>query len=383
MEFFATCGKGIEELLADELRELGIAVAAVENGGVRFAGGMSDCWRTNLWLRTANRVLQPLAVFPCSTPQELYDGVRTISWSGYLTPAMTLAVDCSLRDSAMTHSGFVALKTKDAVVDDIRDRCGSRPNVDTRDPDLRINVHLVKNRCTVSLDSSGTPLDRRGYRLERTEAPLRETLAAAMVALSGWDGSVPLADPMCGSGTIVIEAALRAARRAPGLLRAGFGFQRWPGFDTGLWQELVAEARGMALPVIPAAIVGSDRLAPALAIARQNARQAGVEGLIHWERREFSDFAPPPGPGTLILNPPYGQRLGEEEELKPLYKLIGDIMKQRCTGYTAYLLTGSQELSKCVGLRASRRFVLFNGPIECRMLKYELYEKSRSSIRAE
>jgi putative N6-adenine-specific DNA methylase len=292
---------------------------------------------------------------------------------------MTLAVDCSLRDSAMTHSGFVALKTKDAVVDHIRDRCGIRPDVNSRDPDLRINVHLVKNRCTVSLDSSGTPLDRRGYRLERTEAPLRETLAAAMVALSGWDGSVPLADPMCGSGTIVIEAALRAARRAPGLLRTGFGFQRWPEFNAALWRELIAEARGMALPAIPAALVGSDRLTPALAIARQNARQAGVEGLIHWERREFSDFTPPPGPGTLILNPPYGQRLGEEEELKPLYRLIGDIMKQRCTGYTAYLLTGSQELSKCVGLRASRRFVLFNGPIECRMLKYELYESSRPS----
>jgi putative N6-adenine-specific DNA methylase len=373
MEFFATAGKGIEEVLAGELRDLGLAVVAVESGGVRFTGEIADCWRANLWLRTANRVLIPLAVFACTTPQELYDGVRAIPWSSHLTPEMTLAVDCSLRDSALTHSGFVALKTKDAVVDEIRDRCGLRPSVDTRDPDLRINVHLVKNRCTVSLDSSGTPLDRRGYRLERTEAPLRETLAAALVELSGWDGSVPLADPMCGSGTILIEAALKAARRPPGLLRPGFGFQRWPGFDPSLWQRFIAEARAEALPSLPASLLGCDRFAPALAIARQNARRAGVEGLITLAQRQISDFIPPPGPGVLIFNPPYGERLGEEEALKPLYRMIGDVMKQRCTGYTAYLLTGSQELAKCVGLKASRRFVLFNGPIECRLLKYELY----------
>lgn len=373
MEFFATAAKGVEEVLADELRSLGIAVVAVESGGVRFAGEIAACWRANLWLRTANRVLMPLAAFPCATPKELYDGVRAIPWSRHLTPAMTMAVDCSLRESAITHSGFVALKTKDAIVDEIRDRCGSRPNVDTRDPDLRVNVHLVKNRCTVSLDSSGTPLDRRGYRLERTEAPLRESLAATLVALSGWDGATPLADPMCGSGTILIEAALKAARRAPGLLRKGFGFQRWPGYDSSLWESLVAEARAEALPALSAAIVGCDRSAPALAIARQNARRAGVEGMIRLSQGEIRDFAPPPGPGVLIFNPPYGQRLEEEEALKPLYKLIGDIMKQHCTGYTAYLLTGSQELAKCVGLRASRRFVLFNGPIECRLLKYDLY----------
>ncbi len=207
MEFFATAAKGIEELPAEELRALGITVTAVESGGVRFAGEMVDCWRANLWLRTANRVLMPLTSFPCETPQELYDGVRSIPWSDYLTPAMTLAVDCSLRASAMTHSGFVALKTKDAIVDQIRDRCGSRPSVDTHDPDLRVNVHLVKNLCTVSLDSSGTPLDRRGYRLERTEAPLRETLAAALVAMSG---RFPL-----------VEAYLRRGAREGAPLPAG------------------------------------------------------------------------------------------------------------------------------------------------------------------
>ena len=373
MEFFATAGKGVEEMLARELRQMGISVAAVESGGVRFTGDIATCWRANLWLRTANRVLLPLAVFPCRSPQDLYDGARTIPWNRYLTPAMTLAVDCSLRDSALTHSGFVALKTKDAIVDEIRDHCGSRPDVDTRDPDLRVNVHLVKNSCTISLDTSGVPLDRRGYRLQRTEAPLRETLAAALVELSEWDGKIALADPMCGSGTIPVEAALKAARRAPGLLRNHFGFQRWPDFDPGQWALLVNEARDLALPFIAAPILGCDRAAPALAIARQNAAHAGVADLVTLIQRELRDFSPPPAPGILLFNPPYGQRLGDEKALKPLYKLVGDIMKQRCTGYTAFLLTGSSELAKCVGLKASRRFVLFNGPIECRLLKYELY----------
>jgi len=373
MEFFATAGKGVEGVVADELRRLGIMGVTVEKGGVRFKGEMPDCWRANLWLRAANRVLLPLAVFPCATPQELYDGVRTIPWMHHLTPEMTLAVDCSLRDSDITHSGFVALKTKDAIVDELRDRCGRRPSVDTRDPDLRVNVHLVKNRCTVSLDSSGAPLDRRGYRLDRTEAPLRETLAAAMVELSGWDGAIPLADPMCGSGTILVEAALKAARRAPGLLRKRFGFQRWPGFDPILWKAVVAEAQGAALTSLPVPLLGCDQMGRALAVARQNARRAGVEGILTLVQQELAAFTPPPGPGVLLFNPPYGERLGEEEALKPLYRQIGDVMKQRCTGYTAYLLTGSQELAKCVGLRASRRFVLYNGPIECRLLKYELY----------
>jgi putative N6-adenine-specific DNA methylase len=245
--------------------------------------------------------------------------------------------------------------------------------VDVRDPDLRANVHLVKNRCTVSLDSSGTPLDRRGYRIERNVAPLRETLAAALVLFSGWDGTVPLVDPMCGSGTIPIEAALKAACRAPGILRAGFAFQRWPGFAAGLWQKIVEEARERALGSLPSEILGCDNSAKALGIARENSNRAGVRGIITLQQRELSDFVPPKGPGILLFNPPYGRRLGEEDELKPLYRKIGDVMKQRCTGYTAYLFTGSADLAKCVGLRASRRIVLFNGPIECRLLKYDLY----------
>jgi 23S rRNA (guanine2445-N2)-methyltransferase len=371
--FFATTAKGVEDILAGELQALGIGDATAESGGVRFSGDMASCYRANLWVRTASRILMKCAEFPSATPQELYDGARTIPWNDYLTPEMTLAVDCNLRDSAMTHSGFVALKTKDAIVDVIRDRCGRRPDVDTRDPDLRVNVHLSRNHCTVSLDTSGTPLDRRGYRLEKNVAPLRETLAAALLELSGWDCTIPLIDPMCGSGTIPIEAALKASRCAPGLLRQQFGFQRWPGFDRNLWKELVRDARSEVLETVPAPIIGHDISASAIAIARSNSMRADVEDMVTFSPCDIRSFTPPPPPGIILFNPPYGQRLGEEEALKALYKEIGDVMKQRCKGYTAYLFTGNLELAKYVGLKATRRIVLFNGPIECRLLKYELY----------
>jgi putative N6-adenine-specific DNA methylase len=372
MEFFVTCARGVEEILAGELATLGMAGITVDRGGVRFSGEMTDCRKANLWLRTANRVMVPLASFACDSPQALYDGVKAIPWHEYLTPEMTLAVDCSLRDSAMTHSHNTALKAKDAIVDAIRDRCGSRPSIDTKDPGLRVNIHLLKNRCTVSLDSSGTPLDKRGYRTERNEAPLRETLAAAIVLSTGWDGSVPLSDPLCGSGTILIEAALIASRRAPGLGRS-FGFERWPGFDASAWQRELETAKSQALEKLPAPILGSDSDGRTIATARRNSERAGVRDLIALTRHDMADFNPPPGNGVVICNPPYGERMGEVEALKPFYRQIGDLFKQRCKGNTAWIFTGSQELSKNVGLKATRRIPLWNGPLECRLLKYELY----------
>lgn len=373
MSFFATAAKGVEEVLANEIRFLGIPDPCVEKGGVRFRGDLGACYKANLWLRTAQRILMPVAEFPCDSPETLYEGVRSIPWTRYLTPDMTLAVSCNLRDSAMTHSGFTALKTKDAIVDSIRDSHGRRPNVDTVDPDLLVNVHLVRNRCTVSLDTSGTGLDKRGYRLETKEAPLRETLAAAIIELSGWDGTSVLVDPMCGSGTIPIEAALKASRRPPGCLRSGYGFQRWPGYDASLWRNIFREAREQALPELPVSILGSDASSGAIRNARRNAERAGIAQFVTFGNRDIGDVSPPPSPGIVLCNPPYGVRLGEEEALKPLYKKIGDMLKRRFNGYTAFLLVGNAALAPCIGLRASRRIVLFNGPIECRLLRYELY----------
>jgi putative N6-adenine-specific DNA methylase len=370
---FATVAKGIEEVLAGEMKEMGFEDIAVEKGGVRFRGNLSTCYRANLWLRTANRILIPLVEFGCDTPQRLYEGIRSVSWHEYLNPDMTLAVDCNLRDSDITHSGFAALKTKDAVVDSIRDFCGRRPSVDVWDPDVRINIHIFRNRCTVSLDSSGESLDKRGYRLDTGEAPLRETLAAALVELSGWDGTIPLVDPMCGSGTICIEALLKALRLPPGGIRKKYGFQRWPSFDHGIWNELIAEANSRLSERIHGPVIGFDISPKAIQKARTNATRAGVEKFVSFSAGDIVDMVPAPSPGILIFNPPYGARMGQVETLKELYRSIGDTMKKRCKGYTAYLFTGNPELGKWVGLKPSRRIVLFNGPIECRLLKYDLY----------
>lgn len=372
MNCFAAVPRGAEEIAALELEAIGINGANPGKGGVAFVTDRAGLYSANLWLRTASRVLVQLSVFPCKGPDELYAGVFAIAWAELITPTMTLAVDCSLRDSALTHSGFVALKTKDAVVDRIREACGSRPNVDTDSPDVRINVHLHKNICTVSLDSSGDSLDRRGYRIERNEAPLRETLAAAIVALTGWDGSVPLVDPMCGSGTIPAEAALLAARMPPGLQRS-FGFQRWLDFDSQLWERLLREAENGIRKVPVGLITGYDQDSRALLLAARNVAKAGLEGQIHFFHAALQDFQPQGDKGVVIINPPYGMRMGEEDDLRELYCQIGDIMKKRCRGWTGYILTGNLELAKYIGLKASRRYVLFNGPIECRLLKYELY----------
>jgi putative N6-adenine-specific DNA methylase len=374
LPLFATAAKGLEEALAAEIRRLGLRVDSVAPGGVSFAGGREACYRSNLWLRVANRVLIPIARFPAASAEDLYRGVRGLDWERWIPPDRTLAVDANVRDSkALAHSGFVALKTKDAIVDAVRAASGGRrPSVDAKDPDVRVNAHLARGECVVSLDSSGAGLHQRGYRLDRNEAPLRETLAAGLVELCGWDGSVPLVDPMCGSGTIAIEAALKATGRAPGRRRAGCGFQRWPDFDAGLWERLLREAdarvseRGVR-------VLGSDISGEAVRAARANAERAGVGAVVRFEEADLFELEPPPPQGVLLFNPPYGERLGEVDRLRDSYRRIGDWLKRRCKGWTAWMLAGNRELIKSVGLRPSRRIVLFNGPIECRLLRFDLY----------
>ena len=381
MRFFATAAKGTAPLVAKELAAIGAQNIQSTVGGVHFEGGLETLYRANLWLRTANRVLMPIAEFFCPTPEVLYENARSVRWRDWMTVDTTFAVDCNCRDSQISHSHYAALKIKDAIVDQFRDNTGRRPNVDRHRPALQINAYIAKNRCVLSLDASGDRLHLRGYRQQATDAPLRETLAAAIVGLVEWDTEGMFIDPMCGSGTIVIEAALKAMNYAPGLLRcgdgssgqAGFSFQRWRDFDRTLWGRLTDEARAGIQEKIPGRILGYDISRPVIRVASENAKLAGLEKHLRLMRGDALKLSPRGNRGVIVCNLPYGERTGEVEELKSLYSGFGAVLKQRCAGYTAYLFTGNLKLAKWIGLRTAKRFTLYNGPIECRLLKYELF----------
>ena len=381
MRFFATAAKGTESIVAKELAATGAQNIRSTAGGAHFEGGLETLYRANLWLRTANRVLMPIAEFACPTPEVLYENARNVRWRDWMTVDTTFAVDCNCRDSQMSHSHYAALKIKDAIVDGFRESIGRRPNVDRRRPSLQINAHIVKDRCVLSLDTSGDRLHLRGYRRQATDAPLRETLAAAIGGLVAWDNEGMFIDPMCGSGTIVIEAALKAINYAPGLLRCedgssgrlAFGFQRWQNFDRKLWARLTDEARASVGEKIPGRLLGYDISRPAIRVASENAKLAGMERHLRFMRGDALKLSPRGHRGVIVCNLPYGERTGEVEELKSLYSGFGDVLKQRCAGYTAYLFTGNLKLAKWIGLRTAKRFTLYNGPIECRLLKYELF----------
>jgi 23S rRNA (guanine2445-N2)-methyltransferase len=371
--YFATTSKGLETVLAAEVAALGGTGIDPSAGGVSFSGDRLFGYRANLWLRTANRVLLWLSTFPAPTPDALYEGTKKVPWPDLFPIDARFVVEAAVRDSGITHSRFAAQKAKDAVVDRFRDRFRRRPDVDTVDPEVRIRLRIVRDECTLSLDTSGESLNRRGYRGDPTEASLRETLAAGMVTLTGWDGTTPLADPMCGSGTIPIEAALWAAGRAPGLLRSSFGFQWLLGYDRTGWEKLVAEAREAAPRNVSARIEGSDRSDEALRSALRNARRAGVDGEVRFRALDIREFAPEGPPGTILCNPPYGVRMGGGPEAEAFYRAMGEAFKKRCRGWTAWVLSGNPEMTRHIGLKASRRIPLMNGPIDCRLLKYELF----------
>jgi putative N6-adenine-specific DNA methylase len=383
--FFATCGRGIEPILADELRALGAADIAPGRGGVGFAGDLAMLYRANLWLRTAIRVLRPILETIVTTPDELYDAVRALDWSRYLTPEHTLAVDSNVRDSGITHSKYAALRVKDAICDQFVEKCGRRPSVDVEEPMIGLNLHIYRDQAVLSLDASGESLHKRGYRPILTKAPLNEALAAALILATGWTGHVPLADPLCGSGTLPIEAAWIALRRPPGLTRKRFGFQGWMDYDVRLWTALRDEARHGVLKALPAPIIGSDVRGDAVSFANGNARAAGIGHLLHFTKADVRDFRPPAfslhspdaGEGSaargsvLICNPPYGERLGEERELRGLYRLLGEVFG-RLAGWTCFVFTGNARLARDIGLQPAAEIPLFNGKIPCRLLRFEM-----------
>jgi putative N6-adenine-specific DNA methylase len=369
--YFATCARGLEPMLADELRQLGAADVAPARGGVAFRGDRSLLYRANLWLRTAVRVLQPILEAPVASPEELYDAVQTIDWSLYLTPDQTLAVDCNVRDSRITHSLYAARKTKDSICDQFVARTGRRPSVDVERPMVGLNLHVYRDRATLSLDSSGDSLHKRGYRPILTKAPLNEALAAALVLRSGWQPEKTFADPLCGSGTLPIEAAWVALRRPPGLTRKHFGFMGWLDYDIGLWAELRDEARRGVGRSLPAPVLGSDLRRDAVEFSVTNARSAGIGHLLRFEQGDVRDFRPPVGPpGTLICNPPYGERIGEERELAALYRTLGQVFRERCPGWSCWVFTGNARLADRIDVPAVERVPLFNGKIPCQFLRF-------------
>jgi 23S rRNA (guanine2445-N2)-methyltransferase / 23S rRNA (guanine2069-N7)-methyltransferase len=377
---FATVPKGIEPLLAEELRALGGAEVRETRAGVAFHGDLAAAYRACLWSRLANRVLLSLAQFPAASPEALYAGVRGIDWSAHLGPENTLAVEFNASHSQITHSHFGALKVKDAVVDQFRERTGQRPSVATEEPDVRINVYLHQDQATLSLDLSGESLHRRGYRAQTVAAPLKENLAAAILLRAHWPGLAAqggsLVDLMCGSGTLPIEAALIAADIAPGLNRAYYGFLHWRGHDAAIWEALRTEARARrdaGLQKLPP-IRGYDRDPSAVRAALANVAQAGLSGHVHIERRELADCRSEhvEHAGLVVANPPYGERLGGESELPGLYRALGDALKRCYTGWQGAVFTGNPELGKVMGLRARKMHVLWNGAIECKLLHFDI-----------
>jgi putative N6-adenine-specific DNA methylase len=371
--YFATVARGLEPIAAQELERLGAIDVRPEFTGVHFAGDRALLYRVNLWARTIFRVLVPIKEFYCSSPEMLYKEVQKISWDQYLQFHNTLAVDCTGSNQKLNHTHFTALQVKNAIVDQQRSQSGKRSSIDIENPDLLINVHIHQDRCILSLDSSGTSLHRRGYRPAMGLAPLKETLAAAILDMAEWDASLPFLDPLCGSGTLPIEAGLKALNIAPGLFRQKFGFFSWSDFDEHLWQELLDEAKNSRKLDLNEIISGSDRDDDVLTQARANAERCGIGHKITFTQTDLSQLEAPTDCGILICNPPYGERLGDARELGDLYKMLGDVFKQRFKGWTAFILTGNKELAKKVGLKASRRIPVYNGSLACTLLKYELY----------
>ena len=376
--FFATTFNGLEDVLAGEIAALGAEEIYSDTESVSFSGTMELCQRANLWLRSANRISLLLAEFKSPTPADLYEGVRKIPWTELFSPERTISVDVTVRESEINNSHLAAQQTKDAIVDRFfRNTPGRRPNMDTASSDIRIVVRIVRDFASIYIDTSGESLHRRGYRTHPAEASLKETLAAGLILLTGWQGQKPLIDPVCGSGTIPIEAALIAGKIAPGSLGRTFGFQKIYCFNRKAWERILSEAHETAREASQQAkgvrIEGSDISPEAISGAVRNASNAKVKERIGLSIKPLQDFSPGEGPGTILCNPPYSARMTESEQTEMFYRELGKALKKRCSGWTAYLLSGNLHMTRFLDLKSSRKFPVKNGPIDCKLLKYNLY----------
>ena len=379
--FFAVCPRGLDGLLADELKALGATHLAPEAGGVGFAGSLATAYAANLHSRLASRVLWQVGRRPYASEDDVYHAAFAVPWDDHMTSRQTLRVDVNASNSPLRSLEFAMLKVKDGVVDRIRDRTGARPSIDRMQPDVRVFAHLDHEAVTLYLDLSGEPLFKRGWRADKGEAPLKENLAAGLLMLAGWTAGQPLLDPFCGSGTIVIEAACMAAKRAPGLDRH-FAFERLASFDAAAWQSLQKDALAQVSDAASATIVGRDISTRVIDQARANARLAGLrrwldDGRLVLDAGDARAIKPPAEHGLIVTNPPYGEQSSPRSASVPkLMGEIGDVLKQSFAGWTAWLLTSDRQLPRQMRLAETRKTVLFNGALECRFFRFDLVRGS-------
>lgn len=372
--------KGLEATLADEIRRLGASDVEPGHRMVSFRGNLETLYRANLCLRTALRVLKPFHTLTADNPDTLYDRLKEFDWSTVMTPDSTFAIDTVMNSESFTHSRFATYRVKDAIVDWFRDRYDRRPSVRITDADIMINVHIHGDAVTLSLDSSGESLHKRGWRVASTEAPINEVLAAGILLMSGYDGSQPLVDPMCGSGTFLVEGALIAANINPGVFRREYAFMRWPDFDRELFDSLWNNDSAERVP--PAAIVGADILPEAVQATQRNLKAAGVAKYVDVEVRKFSEWRSAPAPsGIVVMNPPYGKRISALD-MEELYAIIGRQLKHLFSGWHAWIISTQDDFFHSIGLAPSRKVAMMNGSIECELREYVMFTGNKREFRA-
>ena len=379
-EMIAKTFQGLENVLAEELTQLGADNIQVGRRMVSYTGDLEMLYRSNFQLRTAIRVLKPIKHFRATSADEVYEAVKAIDWTEYLSNDTTFAVDSVVYSNEFRHSKFVAYKVKDAIVDQFREKTGNRPNIRVSNPDLQLNIHIAEYDCTLSLDSSGESLHRRGYRQEAVEAPLNEVLAAGIILMTGWRGETDFIDPMCGSGTLPIEAALIAKNMAPGLFRQGYAFEKWPDFDAELFERIYnddSQEREFAHH-----IYGYDNNRAAVAIAERNVKAAGLMADVSIQFQDFADFTQPQEKSIIITNPPYGERI-KPDDLLGLYKMIGTQFKKQFVDNEAWVLSYREDCFDAIGLKASLKVPLYNGALECELRKYQMFSGRYNEVRAE
>ncbi len=372
-QFIATAPKGLVEALAEELRNLDLNVVEIRAGGVVFESNWEGCYKANLQSRLASRILKPVLDFTAYQPEELYEQIMHHDFTKYIRPDQTLTIDVNVKECMLRDQRFVAMKIKDAVVDQFTEKFGVRPDVDNNNPALRIHVKGYKNSFNVSIDTSGDSLFARGYRKEVVDAPVKENLAAGLIVLSGWDKKSPLVDFMCGSGTFLIEGAMMAMNIAPGIQRKRFAFMNLLGFDRDVWGKLVDEAVAQEVEDLDFKFYGYDIDKKAIAMTQVNAKSAGVDHVIELSRQPVAMVEPPVEKGLIVMNPPYGIRIGDEDNVRDVYRDISFTLKHKFKGWDAWILSGNKDLIADLKLKSTRKHFVFNGNIECRFLKYSMF----------